>query len=299
MIYAFISAEKANFPVSFMCKQLGVPTTSYYDWCNNAQLRAEKQRQEAELVVVIKGVHKESEGTYGQPRMTPALRDLGYCLNHKKVERLMAKHQIIGYRPKKRIITTIRASDAENIIDLLKRDFRKPDRDIAWCGDISYIRTHEGWLYLATVIDLGSRRVIGYAMADHMRTELVEDALRMAVKTRGRTKMNNIVFHTDKGSQYTSEDFAKTAETLGIIRSVGRTGICFDNAVAESFFASLKKELVYRKTFKTREQARKEIFNYIETWFNSRRLHSTLGYMSPIAWEQAQTASTTVTSNAA
>ena len=168
----------------------------------------------------------------------------------------------------------------------------KGDQDIAWCGDISYIRTWEGWLYLATVIDLGSRRVIGYSMAEHMRTEIVENALKMAVATRGVSKMPNVIFHSDKGSQYTGEDFAKTSTSLGVIRSTGAVATCFDNAVAESFFATLKKELIYRTVFMTRAAARQRIFEWIEGWYNSRRLHSTLGYVSPIEWELQQQEST-------
>lgn len=298
-IYEFITAEKTNFPTTFMCERLEVSTSSYYDWVNAAEQRAAEQAKEDALVTQMRTIHKASDGTYGQPRMTPALRATGYRINHKKVERLMQKHQLIGYVPKRKVITTVRANDADNVTDLVKRDFVKNDFDIAWCGDISYIRTWEGWLFLATVIDLGSRRVIGYAMADHMRTELIEDALKMAVKTRGKNKMNNVIFHSDKGSQYTSADFAKTATTLGVIRSVGRKATCFDNAVAESFFATLKKEMVYRTKFTTRKQARTVIFNYIEGWYNTARLHSTIGYMSPVEWERTQQNSTTVTDNAA
>jgi transposase InsO family protein len=242
--------------------------------------------EEAQLVALMREIHAESDSTYGQPRMTPALWHRGYCVNHKRVERLMREHGIRGHVPKRRVVTTVQAEDADNVTDLVNRDFVKPKPDIAWCGDISYIRTWEGWLYLATVIDLGSRRVIGYAMADHMRTELIEDALKMAVKTRGLNRMDNVIFHSDKGSQYTSADFAKTCALLGILRSVGRKATCYDNAVAESFFATLKKELVYRRIFMTRAQGRRQIFEWIEGWYNTRRLHSTLGYLSPIAWEQ-------------
>ena len=290
MMYLFIEAEKANFPITFMCEQFALSTQAFYDWCaKRAAGPTKAEIEEGQLVAEIRSIHEESAGTYGEPRMTPALQSRGYCVNHKRVERLMRQYEIRGYVPKRRVITTIRAADADNVCDLVKRDFTKTMPDLAWCGDISYIRTWAGWLYLATVIDLGSRRVIGYAMADHMRAELIENALKMAVKARGLNKMPNVVFHSDKGSQYTSDDFAKTATSLGIIRSTGRKATCFDNAVAESFFATLKKELVYRRTFTTRAQARTEIFDYIEGWYNSRRLHSTLGYLTPIAWEQRQT----------
>lgn len=290
MMYSFIVAEKANFPVAFMCRQFGISDSAFYDWHSKvAAGPSQAELEEKLLVTEMRKIHDESDGTYGEPRMTPALRALGFDDNHKRVERLMQKHEIVGHVPKRKVITTIPAIDKDSVTDLVKRDFKKPTTDIAWCGDISYIRTWEGWLYLATVIDLGSRRVIGYAMADHMRTELIEDAIEMAVKTRGLNKMPKVPFHTDQGRQYTSADFAKKCTQLGILRSVGRVATCFDNAVAESFFATLKKELVYRRTFRTRAQARAEIFEWIEGWYNTRRLHSTLGYLTPLAWEQRQT----------
>ena len=290
MMYAFVDAEQANFPITFMCKRFGISDSAFFAWrAKVADGPTEAEVEEERLVAQMRAIHADSDGTYGEPRMTPALRGLGNDLNHKRVERLMRKYEIKGHTPKRKVTTTIRAVDADSTTDMVKRDFTKPEQDIAWCGDISYIRTWQGWLFLATVIDLGSRRVIGYAMADHMRTELIKDALKMAVKTRGLNKMPNVIFHSDKGSQYTSADFAKTCLMLGILRSVGRKATCFDNAVAESFFATLKKEIVYRRTFSTRAQARTEIFNWIEGWYNSRRLHSTLGYLSPLAWEQRQT----------
>jgi transposase InsO family protein len=285
-IYSFIAAEKTNFPITFMCRHFDVSTSSYYDWCNSAETRARKAEEEAQLIREMRKVHDESGGTYGSPRMEPALRDLGYCVNHKRVETLMQEHGIVGYTPRRKIRTTIPASDVETMPDLVKRDFDKPAPDVGWCGDITYIPTGEGWLYLATVIDLGSRRVLGFSMEDHMRTSLVEAALHSAVGTRGAETMNDVIFHSDRGSQYTSADFEATCEKLGVTRSVGRTGVCWDNAVAESFFATLKKEFVSRRKFATREQARVAIFGYIETWYNARRLHSTIGYMAPVKWEQ-------------
>ena len=291
-IYSFMHAEKANFPVVFMAHHFEVSTQAFYDWCTKgAGGPTEAELEEARIVTEMEAIHAESNGTYGEPRMTPALRARGYCINHKRVERLMQKHQLIGHIPRRHVTTTVPAIDAESVTDLVKRDFNKTEPDVAWCGDISYIRTWEGWLFLATVIDLGSRRVIGYAMADHMRTQLIEDALKMAVTTRGKHKMAGVIFHSDKGLQYTSDDFARTCTLLGILRSVGRRATCFDNAVAESFFATLKKELVYRRTFTSRSEARRQIFEWIEGWYNGRRLHSTLGYLTPLAWEQRQTES--------
>ena len=285
-IYSFMFAEKANFSIWFMCSHFDVSRSAFYDWVARRDSLSSKAAEEQRVVEVIAAIHAESDGTYGEPRITPELRNRGFCVNHKRVERLMKKHQLRGCAPKKSIVTTIPAIDADSVTDLVKRVFNNDEIDISWCGDISYIRTWEGWLYLATVIDLGSRRVIGYAMAGHMETSLIEDALEMAVKTRGGAKMQQVPFHSDRGSQYTSRDFAKTTKELGVIRSIGRVATCFDNAVAESFFATLKKELVYRRTFTTRAQARSEIFGWIEGWYNSRRLHSTLGYLSPMQWEE-------------
>lgn len=285
-IYSFIAAEKTSFPITFMCRHFCVSTSSYYDWCNDAQARAQRAKEKAQLVEQMRKIHKDSGGTYGSPRIDPALRALGHCVNHKRVEALMREHDIVGYAPRRKVRTTIPASGVEALPDLVKRDFDKPTPDLAWCGDITYIPTDEGWLYLATVIDLGSRRVLGFSMEDHMRTSLVEAALHSAVGTRGTEMMDDVIFHSDRGSQYTSADFETTCAALGVTRSVGRTGVCWDNACAESFFATLKKELVSRHRYATREQARIAIFGYIETWYNNRRLHSTLGYLTPVEWEQ-------------
>ena len=266
MIYTFIAAEKANFPVTFMFEHFGVPSSSYYEWINGAKARDKKRRDDLALVEQIEKIHESSDDTYGERRVTPALHQQGIAVNHKRVERLMREHKIAGHAPKRRVGLTKQLAGAKAPTDLVKRDFVKHDVDIAWCGDISYIRTWEGWLYLATVIDLGSRRVIGYAMAEHMRTELVENALKMAVNTRGVSRMPNVIFHSDKGGQYTGDDFAKAAESLGVVRSTGAVATCFDNAVAESFFATLKKELIYRVVFLTRKAARQTIFEWIEGW---------------------------------
>lgn len=285
-IYSFIRAEKANFPIAFMCRYFNVGRQSYYDWIDSQKSPSPRKVEEDHIVVTMLQIHKVSNGTYGSPRMTYYLRKQGFCINHKRVERLMAKNNIVGHVPRAKVRTTIAADDADALPDRLNRDFVKPAPDLGWCGDITYIRTGEGWLYLSTVLDLGSRRLLGYSMADNMRTKLIQDALKAAVKTRGVAKMHGVIFHSDRGSQYTSADFKETCNTLGVERSVGRTGVCWDNAVAESFFATLKKELVHRTTFATRAEARRAIFNWIECWYNNQRLHSTLNYKSPIEWEQ-------------
>lgn len=285
MLYRFVDEQKAEFQVGLLCKVCEIPRSSYNDWVKrSAQGPTEAELCDAYLVNSIFDLHVESKSTYGSPRMTPALRTKGYCVNHKRVERLMREANIVGLTPKRRLKTTI-SSDAGKVPDLVNRNFVNDGPDLSWCGDITYIRTWEGWLYLATVIDLGSRRVLGWSMAEHMKTTLVTDALTAGLGTRGGT-VKDVIFHSDRGTQYTSDEFAKFCGANGISRSVGRTGVCWDNAAAESFFASLKKELVHRRTFKTRAEARLAIMAWIEGWYNTRRLHSTLGYLSPIQWEQ-------------
>jgi putative transposase len=284
-LYRFVDRQKAEYPVTIVCAVAGVPRASYYEWrMRMAAGPSQRETDEAALVASIQRIHRTSNGTYGEPRMVPALRKEGKCVNHKRVERLMHLHKIVGVTPKRHVRTTIPAGDVSILPDLLKRVFSQHEPDLAWCGDITYIRTWEGWLYLATVIDLGSRRVVGLSMASHMRTELITDALKAAVWTRGGVAA--AIFHSDRGSQYTSADFAAECARHGIKRSAGRTGVCWDNAAAESFFATLKKELVHRQTFRTRQDARLAIFAWIEGWYNRQRLHSAIDYMTPIEWEQ-------------
>jgi transposase InsO family protein len=180
--------------------------------------------------------------------------------------------------------TTLSAEDNPPIPDLIDRRFDPGRPDVAWCGDITYIRTGEGWLYLASVLDLGSRRLLGYSMACHMRAELVTRALDMAVAARGG-EVEDVIFHGDRGSQYLSGEYRTRLADLGMRQSVGRTGVCWDNSVAEAFWSSLKRELVHRRRFVTRADARRAIFAWIN-WYNRARLHSTLGYLAPIEWEQ-------------
>ena len=232
----------------------------------------------------MRDIEAEFDGTYGEPRMIPELRDRGFEVNHKRVERLMRVNNIVGVHKPAKIRTTIPAEDNPPMPDLIGRRFAPGAPDVAWVGDITYIATGEGWLYLASVLDLGSRRWLGYSMADHMRTELVADALEMAVATRGG-HVNGCIFHGDRGSQYMSGDYRKLVVGHGMVQSVGRTGVCWDNSVAESARSSLKRELVHRYRFNTRAEARRAIFAWINR-YNSRRRHSTLGYIAPIAWEQ-------------
>jgi len=231
----------------------------------------------------MRQIHVEFDGTYGEPRMTVELANRGWAVNHKRVRRLMRVHGIVGVHKPAKVRTTIPAEDAPPLPDLVGRRFAPAAPDVAWCGDITYVATGEGWLYVASVLDLGSRRLLGYSMADHMRTELVTDALDMAAGVRSGATAG-IIFHGDRGSQYMAGDHRRRLASLDMVQSVGRTGVCWDNAVAESFWSSLKREVVHRYRFTDRATARRAIFTWINT-YNHRRLHSSLGYMPPIEWE--------------
>jgi transposase InsO family protein len=238
---------------------------------------------EAELVEEIREIHGELDGVYGEPRITEELVGRGWRVNHKRVERLMRVHGIVGVHKPAKVRTTIPAEDAPPLPDLIGRRFAPGEPDVAWCGDITYVPTGEGWLYVASVLDLGSRRLLGYSMADHMRTELVADALTMAAGERGG-HTDEIIFHGDRGSQYMSAEYRQLVADFGMVQSVGRTGVCWDNAVAEAAWSSLKRELVSRYRFPDRATARRAIFRWINA-YNHRRLHSSLGYVPPIVWE--------------
>lgn len=283
--YRWVAARKAEgFPTKTVCAVAGVSTSGFYAWCTRVQAGPTvAQRREEALVDEIRSIHVEFDGTYGEPRMTPELRHRGHLVNHKRVARLMRHHRIVGVHKPPKVRTTIPAEDSPPLPDLVSRRFAPGEPDVAWVGDITYVRTGEGWLYFASVIDLGSRRWLGYSMADHMRTKLVADALNMAAGVRGG-RTEGIIFHGDRGAQYLSGDYRKLVKDLKMRQSVSRTGVCWDNSVAESAWSSLKRELVHRYRFNTRVEARRAIFTWINR-YNTRRRHSTLGYVPPIEWE--------------
>jgi putative transposase len=285
--YRCVDAQKAaGFPVAAACKAAGVTRSAYYDWtASTAQGPSATEREEARLVAEIRRIHARSKGTYGAPRVTAELRRRGWRANHKRVERLMRTHGIVGYRPRRRRSLTRPDTTAAPAPDLLGRLFDPDQVDLAWCGDVTYIPTDEGWLYLASVLDLASRRLLGYSMGTHHDAALVVDALDAAVATRGRHGMPDTIFHSDRGSEYTSAACIDACTRLGLRRSMSRTGSCLDNAAAESWFASLKVELVDRHHYRTRAEARAAIFAWI-AWYNRFRLHSARGYLPPIEWEQ-------------
>ena len=279
--------KAAGFPVSAACEAAGVSTSGYYDHCaREAAGPTERQLAEAELVAVMLKLFDEADGNYGVPRMFKALRRAGLVVNRKRVSRLMQRHGMTGRYRRRKCRTTFPGADGYTIPDLLGRRFQPGAPDAAWCQDITYIPTHEGWLYVASVLDVGSRRLLGYSMADHMRTELVLDALEIAVAARGGDHaVAGVIAHADRGSQYTSNDYIDYCQERRMRPSVGRTGVCWDNAVAESFWESLKRECVQGRIFATRAEARRAIFKWIN-WYNTSRLHSTLNDIPPIEWEQ-------------
>jgi transposase InsO family protein len=285
--YPFIEAEKqSNHNVKRACELLQVSRSAYYaDRVNGPSLR---DQRDTELTAKIIAIHDESDLTYGSPRVHHELLEQGQRCSRKRVVRLMQAADRHGRIPKRWKKTTIPDPDATSRPDLIGRDFTiDPNQpaalDTRWCGDITYIQTWQGWLYLATVIDLASRRVVGWAVADHLRTDLVAEALTDAVNRRRPAP--GVIFHSDRGCQYTSTQYANLATDLGVILSVGRKGQCWDNAVAESFFATVKTELIHRHTWPTHKAVTSAIFNYIEGWYNTRRRHSTLGYLSPTTFE--------------
>lgn len=279
----WVDSRKAEgFQVAAACAAAGISTSAYYEHVGRRG-PSDKQWADAHLVNTMIDIHRAKDKTYGVPRMTRELADLGWQVNHKRVERLMREYGLVGVHKRSKVRTTTPAESNPPIPDLVGRRFAPGAPDIAWASDITYIRTGEGWLFLASVIDLGSRRLIGYSMADHMRTELVSAALDMAVAARGG-RVDGIIAHADRGSQYMSNDYRCKIAALGMKQSVGRTGICWDNAVAEAFWATLKRELVNRYRFATRVDARRAIFAWIN-YYNRARLHSTLDYQAPEAWE--------------
>jgi putative transposase len=266
-----------------MCRALGVNRTSFHDWERRAP--SDRALSDAWLIEKITKIHADSDGTYGARRIHAELRlEYGTRVGRKRVERLMRAAGISGLLARKRRRTTVRWPGVRVAPDLLERDFRPQGPNQTWSADITYISTWEGFVYLAHVQDLFSRRIVGWSMADHLRAELVVDALEMAVHRRHPDR--GLIHHSDQGCQYTAVLFTKRCAQAGIEVSMGSIGDCFDNAVCETFHATLKKERIYRQSWPTRAAARTAIFGYIEGWYNPRRRHSTLAYLSPIEFER-------------
>lgn len=280
--YEFIDAQKASYPIVSMCVWLGVSRSGFYEWASRPESATARRR--ACLCLLIQKAFDDSDGTYGHRRVHAELARWGVRASLELVRALMRALDLQPCQPRPwRPITTL-AGDAGTIPDLVGRDFTAAAPGVKLVGDITYIATWEGFLYLATVIDCHTKECIGYAMADHMRTNLVIAALDMAaldMAARNYPLTEGTIFHSDRGSQYTSVAFADYTARQGVRRSVGRTGVCFDNAAAESFNAAVKVERVNRTVYPTRSHARKDVARYIEFRYNTRRLHSALGYRTP------------------
>jgi putative transposase len=280
--YHLIEAERTSFPVQFMCRMLGVSRSGYYDWRGRSPSR--RSREDATLTGKIREIHRTSRETYGSPRVHAELRALGARCGRKRVERLMRQVGLRGCMRGRRRATTHPSKRTAPAEDLVKRNFRATEVDRVWVADITYVATGEGFLYLAFILDVYSRRIVGWAMENHLRTEIVVDALQMAVWRRKPAP--GLVHHSDQGVQYTALSFGERLKEVGIAPSMGRTGSALDNAMAESFVSTLKAELVSRMKFPTRQTAKTAIFEYLEAFYNARRLHSALGYRSPAEFEE-------------
>jgi transposase InsO family protein len=287
--FRFIAAEQATSSVVRLCRVLDVSTSGFYAWRQHQLSR--HARTDAALSERIRRIHADSHCTYGAPRIHAELRATGTCVGKKRVARLMRRAGLAGRCPKRFRRTTIPAgTPAAQPPDLVRRDFRPRAPDRVWVADITYVRTWEGWLYLAVILDAFSRRVVGWAIADHLRTELATAALHMALTTRRPAA--GLVHHSDRGSQYLSAAYTGILAEHGARSSVGRPGTCWDNAAAESFFATLKTELLHRASWPTRQHARSAIFHYLEGFYNRHRRHSTLGFRSPADFEADHRAAT-------
>jgi putative transposase len=281
--FALIDAEKAHFPVAFMCSQLSVSRSGFYAWLKRAP--SPRAREDVELGARVLELHLGSQRRYGSPRIHRALTAEGRNVSRKRVVRLMRERGLVA-RPKLHFVATTNSEHELPVApNVLARQFDQSKPDLAWASDITYLWTAEGWLYLAVILDLFSRMVVGWAMAATEDEQLVELALRMAVAQRHPPA--GLLHHSDRGSEFTSDRYLAVLAELGIQVSMSRTANCYDNAAMESFFATLTKECIDRTRFQTRQEARVTIFEYLECFYNPVRLHATLLYSSPIAFEQA------------
>jgi len=281
--FEFIHAEKASYPVRVLCRVLEVSRSGFYAWCRRAPSR--RSRDDQRLALAIRAAHRRGRGTYGSPRVHAELAAQGVRVGRKRVARLMREAGLCGVRPHRRRRTTVVDPSRPAAENLVARNFTADAPNQVWAADITYVRTWEGWLYLAVVLDLFSRRVVGWAIADHLRTDLVLDALDVALGLR--LPDPSLIHHSDRGSQYTSERYQELLDQRGIRCSMSRSGDCWDNAVVESFFATLKGELLDRQPWPTRSEARLAIHEYIGVFYNRHRRHSYLDYSTPACYEQA------------
>ncbi len=282
MRYQCIQRRRSQYPLRMMCRVLKVSRSGYYAW----RIRPESQRAhtDRQLTRVIRRLHADSDGVYGAPKMCAELNDEGYPCGRHKVARLMRKVGLKGC-PKRRFRVTTQRDPSHPVADnLLEQDFTAAAPNQRWASDITYIATHQGWLYLAVVLDLYSRRIVGWSMSRWISRQLAIDALRMAMSQR--LPDSTLIHHSDRGSQYTSDDFRDELDKHGIQCSMSARGNCYDNAVVESFFGLLKRERVNRTRYLTRDEAQADVFDYIERFYNRKRRHGYLGNISPVAFEK-------------
>ena len=282
-MYQFIEAHRDQFPVKRMCQVLRVSASGYY--ASRERPLSQREQDNQQLVDQIKKVHAASRRTYGSPRVHAELVRQGIQCNKKRVERLMRVHHIRGkQRGRRRVKTTDSTHNLSVAPNVLKRQFETDAPNRKWVADITYIPTDQGWLYLAAVLDLFSRRVVGWSMASTMHSSLVRNALRMALAAR--QPQAGLLHHSDRGSQYAGYAYQSLLDDHHVIASMSRTGNCYDNATMESFFGTLKCELIHDRHYQSRAEARQDVFEYIEVFYNRIRLHSSLGYLSPVEYEQ-------------
>jgi putative transposase len=284
-----VSASQADLPVESMCRVLGVSASGFYAWRGRAPSR--RRLEDAVLTERIRQIHVASDAIYGSPNIHAELRDHGTRVGRKRVARLMRQAGLRGVsRRRGFVVTTRRDARARSAADLVNRSFVAEQPNRLWVADMTYVPTWAGFIFLAIVVDVWSRRIVGWAIGESMSTELVLSALNMALTTR---KPQEVIHHSDQGSQYTSIAFGKRCREMGVKPSMGSVGDAYDNAMAESVFASLECELIERRSFKTKGEARMALFTWIEAWYNPRRRHSALGRISPLEFERRHNASLT------
>jgi putative transposase len=280
--YQFVQQYQGQFSLSALCRVMAVSRSGFYAFCKRPISATEQANQE--LTLQIQKVFVESKQTYGSPRVYQELKELGSAGSEKRIARLMRLSDLKAVLPKRFVVTTDSAHDLPIAENLLDREFASETPDRRWTADISYVWTSEGWLYLAVILDLFSRRIVGWSRGTTLERSLVLSAGDMALTSR--TPQAGLLCHSDRGSQYASGDYQKALQKAGATCSMSRKGNCWDNAPTEAFFASLKKERVYRNHFASRAEAKAAIFEWIEVWYNRKRRHSSLGYLSPEAFER-------------
>lgn len=277
----FIKETRKQYPLALVCEVLQVSPSGYHKWLKNKVGFRAKENQR--ILEIIRFHHNKSKATYGLPRIYAAIRREGLFVNKKRIARLMRVNNIKAKTNRRFRVTTVQNSKAQASENLLNQNFTASSSNKIWTGDITYLWTNEGWIYVAVVMDVYSRKIVGWSIDSIISAELVIRALMMAIVHRNPGR--GIIFHSDRGSQYTSSSFREILKNYGIVQSNSSTGNCYDNAITESFFHTLKTELTYWEKYQTREEAKRSIFEYIEIHYNRRRLHSSLGYLSPVEFE--------------